>query len=240
MSGDRLVIFDAFNTLVTPRLGSENTFLAGLTQAGLEATQAAIDCLVAASEGLDHAEWSASRRSYVDWTKQTLLLAAPSGPSGRDGLSGQPDLAARIVPALEQLHQAPMMPMPGAVKCLAELKAAGFVIAVCSNWGWDLRADLAKAELAEYIDILVPSAQAGCRKPHPRVYEATLGAARFGPEQAVFVGDSLQADFLGPQRVGIRSVLLATSRVENLEGEQAESLTAVARLLIDGIAMPDG
>jgi hypothetical protein len=34
----RLVIFDAFNTLVTARLGSQDTFLAGLRGVGLDAS----------------------------------------------------------------------------------------------------------------------------------------------------------------------------------------------------------
>ena len=219
-----LVIFDAFNTLVTARRNSERTFLAGLVQAGLEATESMLTRLQAASEGLDHSAWSGSRQSYVGWATETLRIA---GQAGADS-----EVVPCIVPALEQLHQAPMIALPGAVACLRKLRAAGFVIAVCSNWGWDLRADLECTGVAGEIDVLVSSAQAGFRKPHPRIYESTLALTRFGAEDAVFVGDTLRTDVLGPQSAGIRSVLLAPVALDTFRGSQATSLAAVADLLI--------
>lgn len=228
----RLVIFDAFNTLVTAREDSKATFLAGLAQVGLEATWQALAPLQAASEGLEHVSWSASRESYVGWAEETLRLAR------HDGLSAQPDLIARIVPALEQLHQAPMMAMPDATECLAALRAAGFAIAVCSNWGWDLQADLDATGLTAYIDVLTSSAHAGYRKPHSGIYRATLDAAGFRADQTVVVGDSLVCDFYGPRQAGMRAVLLASPPVDKIDAmEQASSLEAVARLLISELGV---
>jgi hypothetical protein len=54
-----------------------------------------------------------------------------------------------------------MSALPGAVECLRKLRAAGFAIAVCSNWGWDLQADLQGTGLVGQIDVFVPSARAG-------------------------------------------------------------------------------
>jgi putative hydrolase of the HAD superfamily len=223
-----LVIFDAFNTLVTARPGNTTTFLDGLTSAGLDSSASLLAEFQAASEGLDHSVWSTSRQSYVGWAAETLRTVREAGVSTGSGL------AARVVPALEQLHQATMMAMPGAGSCLGMLKAAGFTIAVCSNWGWDLREDLEGTGLTVNIDVLVTSAQAGYRKPHPRIYGSTLDLAGFAANDAVFVGDSLRTDVLGPEKAGIRSVLLAPAAGEVFHREQVGSLAAVARLLIDG------
>jgi putative hydrolase of the HAD superfamily len=228
MSTGRLVIFDAFNTLVTARPGSTATFLDGLTSAGLDASPSLLAELQAASEGLDHSAWSASRQSYVEWATATLRTVKEAGV--RPGS----DLDRWVVPALEQLHQAPMVAMSGAGSCLEMLKAAGFTIAMCSNWGWDLRQDLDDTGLTANVDVLVTSAQAGCRKPHPRIYRSTIDLAGFAADDAVFVGDSLRTDVLGPEKAGIRSVLLAREPTEAFQGEQVGSLAAVARLLIDG------
>jgi putative hydrolase of the HAD superfamily len=227
VSTEGLVIFDAFNTLVTARPGSTTTFLDGLTSAGLHASPALLAKLQAASEGLDHSAWSACRQSYVEWASATLRTVREAGAAAGSDLGGW------VVPALEQLHQAPMVAMPDAGSCLATLKAAGFTIAVCSNWGWDLREDLESTGLTAYVDVLVTSAQAGCRKPHPRIYGSTLEAAGFAADDAVFVGDSLRTDVLGPEKAGIRSVLLASAAREALHREQVGSLAAVARLLTD-------
>ena len=221
-----LVIFDAFNTLVTSRRGSKQTFLTGLVQAGINASAAMLAELQAASEGLDHSEWSDSRQAYSGWAGETLASVA------RDGSNLGAGLASHVIPALEQLHQAPMVALPGAAECLAMLKRAGFTIALCSNWGWDLAADLAGAGLASCIDVFVTSAQAGYRKPHPRIYDATLDLAGFTAEDAVFVGDSLRTDALGPQSIGIRSVLLAPAAKRQVHREQVASLADAARLLL--------
>lgn len=221
-----LVIFDAFNTLVTSRPGSKQTFLGSLIQAGINASEGTLTRLHAASEGLDHSQWSGSREVYCGWAADTLASLARVG-ADMDG-----DLAPWVVPALEQLHQAPMVALPDAADCLAMLKQAGCTIAVCSNWGWDLATDLAGTGLTGWIDVLVTSAQAGYRKPHPRIYQATLEATGHSAEDAVFIGDSLRTDALGPQRVGIRSVLLARDAEPQIHTEQAASLGEAARLLL--------
>jgi putative hydrolase of the HAD superfamily len=220
------VIFDVFHTLVTSRPGYEQTFLAGLVEAGIDASTDMLGTLHAASEGLDHSEWSGSRHAYCVWAAETLTSFAQAGV----GLDS--DLAPRVVPALEQLHQAPMVALPDAADCLATLKGAGFTIALCSNWGWDLAADLAGTGLMDWIDVLVTSARAGYRKPHPRIYQATLDLTGCSAEDAVFIGDSLRTDALGPQRSGIRSVLLAPSAETQIHTEQVASLAEAARLLL--------
>ena len=221
-----LVIFDAFNTLVTSHPGSKQTFLAGLIQAGINASTDMLATLHAASEGLDHSEWSSSRQAYCEWAAETIASLAQAD-AALDA-----DLAPRVVPALEQLHQAPMVALPDAAACLAMLKRAGFTIALCSNWGWDLAADLADTGLTGWIDVPTTSAQAGYRKPHPRIYQTTLDLTGCSAEDAVFVGDSLRTDALGPQRVGVRSVLLARDAETQIHTEQVASLAEAARLLL--------
>ena len=180
-----LAIFDAFNTLVTSRRGSKRTFLAGLAHAGLNSSPARLRELQAASEGIDHSGWSGSRSAYCGWATETLASVAQTG--GDLPVS----LAPHVVPALEQWHQAAMVALPGAADCLTELRRAGFTIAVCSNWGWDLASDIATAGLAASIDVFVTSAQAGYRKPHPRIYRHTLERAGFSAQDAVFIGRQL-------------------------------------------------
>ena len=67
-----LVIFDAFNTLVTSRPGCEHTFLAGLGAVSADASADLLATLQAASEGLDHSEWSSSRCVYCQWATESL------------------------------------------------------------------------------------------------------------------------------------------------------------------------
>jgi putative hydrolase of the HAD superfamily len=85
--------------------------------------------------------------------------------------------------------------------------------------------------LLEYVDYPVSSAQVGWRKPDPRIYRSVLALAGCEAKDAVFVGDSLRTDVLGPQRSGIRSVLLAPAAGADFRGEAIDSLAALPRLL---------
>jgi putative hydrolase of the HAD superfamily len=228
-----LVIFDAFNTLVTSRPGSKRTFFAGLAQLGLDPSRGLLTQLQAASEGLDHSEWSGSRSAYCRWATETLAAAARAGgdlPAG---------LAPHVVPALEQLHQGAMVALPGALDCLTELRRAGLTIAVCSNWGWDLASDIAAAGLAASIDLFVTSAQAGYRKPAPGIYQVVLERTGFSTQDAVFVGDSLRTDVLGPARIGIASVHLVAPARRQADHDQVTSLAEVPSLVLGSGQAPD-
>jgi len=195
----KLVIFDAFNTLVRPVAGFEETFADALTSIGIESSRAVLARLQVASAGLDHRRWSRSRDDYAAWTRKTLR---------RQGSHLLASFASHVIPALEQWHQAPMEQFPDAAGCLASMRSMGITVAVCSNWGWDLADDLASAGLAGLADVLLSSAEAGCRKPHPDIYRKVLRLVGVAPREAVFVGDNLEADVRGPQRAGIRGVLL--------------------------------
>jgi HAD superfamily hydrolase (TIGR01509 family) len=74
-------------------------------------------------------------------------------------------------------------------------------------------------------------AKAGYRKPHTRIYQATLDLTGFKAQDAVFVGDSLRTGAFGPQRVGIRSVLVTRAK-EQVHPEQLASLGDTARLIL--------
>jgi putative hydrolase of the HAD superfamily len=68
-----------------------------------------------------------------------------------------------------------------------------------------------------------------------RIYQTTLELAGFMSQDAVFVGDSLRTDALGPQRAGIRSVLV-TRAEEQVHREQVASLSEAVRLILQGPA----
>jgi putative hydrolase of the HAD superfamily len=194
----RLIIFDVFRTLVVPEPGFETTFEDGLRNRGVDPGPELLGELQAKSEGTVHAEVSVSRPSYVEWTTGVLDEVTRTGITA--------GIAPWVIPALEQFYQAPMRPLPGVVDVLADLRARGIGLAACSNWGWDLAEDLRGPGLLPLLDLVLPSARAGHRKPHPAIYRQVLAARGVRPEHAIFVGDSPTADVDGPQAVGVAAV----------------------------------
>lgn len=107
----------------------------------------------------------------------------------------------------------------GVLACLTE---QGRGLGLVSNTFWSAEmhdADLARYGLLEYLPVRVYSCVAGVVKPHPSIYRQALDQLDVAPAEAVFVGDKLAVDIAGPQKIGMRAILVATPyRVEeNLE-----------------------
>lgn len=67
---------------------------------------------------------------------------------------------------------------------------------------------LEKMGLTHRFEAVILSVEVGWRKPHPEIYAAALEALGAQANQAVFVGDTHLADYLGPERAGIKSFLI--------------------------------
>lgn len=101
---------------------------------------------------------------------------------------------------------------------LTRLVAQGRSLGLVSNTFWSPAlhdADLARFGLLEYLPVRVYSCTAGYVKPDPRIYRQALDLLDVAPAEAVFVGDKLDVDIAGPQKLGMRAVLVASPfRVE--------------------------
>jgi putative hydrolase of the HAD superfamily len=91
---------------------------------------------------------------------------------------------------------------------LQQLRAKGLALGVCSNWDWELLEALGEVGLAEGFDVIVSSAWAGARKPHPRIFEHTLAKLGVPAAETVFVGDTWGPDVVGPRSVGMTALYL--------------------------------
>jgi putative hydrolase of the HAD superfamily len=102
---------------------------------------------------------------------------------------------------------------------LALLAGQGLGLGLVSNTFWAPAmhdADLARFGLLEYLPARVYSCAFGMTKPHPSIYRHALDQLDVAPAEAVFVGDKLKVDVAGPQRLGMRAVLVASPfRVED-------------------------
>jgi putative hydrolase of the HAD superfamily len=65
---------------------------------------------------------------------------------------------------------------------------------------------LARLGIAPFFGEILISGRLGVRKPHPAMFAELARRLRLPPEEIVFVGDELQADILGAQGAGMRTV----------------------------------
>lgn len=153
-------------------------------------------------DGVEHLEHSQSRDHYVVWQQQRLLAMLAE----TDLHPGEYELVTEKLRAGNE--QRALEAYPETVEVLAALREGGLRLAICSNWDWDLTEAVEEAGLTETVDVVVSSAWAGARKPHPRIFEHTLAKLTVDPRSVVFVGDTWGPDVIGPRAFGMRPVYL--------------------------------
>jgi putative hydrolase of the HAD superfamily len=158
-------------------------------------------------DGLEHVEQSASREHYLAWQRERLLamLAQADVHPGEYDVILDDLHAGRSERVLEAYTEVPDV--------LRDLRERGLLLVVCSNWDWDLAPAVDEVGLTDLVDVLVSSAWAGARKPHPRIFEHTLERAGYarpgiGAGDVLFVGDTWGPDVEGPLAVGMTPAYL--------------------------------
>ena len=122
-------------------------------------------------------------------------------------------------------------PFDDVVPTLGELRARGVRVVAASNWDCSLPEAMARVGLGGLLDGAISSAVAGAAKPDPAVFLAGLHVARCEPEEALFVGDSLENDVRGAEAAGMRAVLVAREGSAPAGTEVVRSLAEVPSLI---------
>ncbi len=97
-------------------------------------------------------------------------------------------------------------PYPGLHRVLDELGARNYHLHVLSNNSSILPLQLGLIGITDYFDTVSWSEEMGFEKPDPRIFALVLERIGAGPEEAVYVGDSLAADVLGAEGAGITPI----------------------------------
>jgi HAD superfamily hydrolase (TIGR01509 family) len=79
---------------------------------------------------------------------------------------------------------------------------------------------LKRENIESYFDTIIISGTINKRKPSPEIFQAALKALGVCADEAVFVGDTVDADVEGPKNVGIKVAFLA--RRMNCSGAGAD------------------
>lgn len=97
-----------------------------------------------------------------------------------------------------------------AVEALEQLKQENYKLGIFSNAGddQDVQDLIESFGIGKYFDYVLTSAACFYRKPHPRAFEIALARWNATPQEAAMIGDSLDADILGANQLGITSIWL--------------------------------
>ena len=99
------------------------------------------------------------------------------------------------------------------VPTIRELKQRGLKVGIISNTPWGCPSRLWECELkryglTEYLDSYVFCVDVGWRKPDRRIFIHALSRLGEKAENCLFVGDDPRWDKIGPESIGMKSILI--------------------------------
>jgi len=123
-------------------------------------------------------------------------VGAPDGP-----------LAAAIAQDFAARRWERMGLFPGVSDALERLRERGVSLALVTNGdGSQQRRKVEQFDLGRFFDVILIEGEFGAGKPEESVYRHVLAALDTRPSEAWMVGDNLEWDVAGPQRLGLRGV----------------------------------
>lgn len=116
-----------------------------------------------------------------------------------------------------------------ALPTLERLKSLGYRLGIISNTSDDSNVQriVDRWGLRPFFETITTSAALGLRKPDPRIFTVALDHFHVQPGAAAMVGDTLEADVLGANQLGIYSIWITRRAPVPDEGELAIQPQAV-------------
>jgi len=119
-----------------------------------------------------------------------------------------------------------------------------FIISLISNFTNSafIHRSLDNLGINGFFDHVIDSVSIGWRKPHQRIFKHFLNLSGVKAEEAVFIGDDLDADIKGAKNMGIKAVLLVglkdaqnKQKKSNVRPDQiVHTLSEFGELLLNG------
>lgn len=121
---------------------------------------------------------------------------------------------------------------PDTRESLGQLKSNDFLLAIVSNWNSSLTTIVDGLNLTGYFEFVLSSAEAGVKKPSPKIFELALERAGAEASRVVHIGDTYQTDVVGARKAGIRGIMLDRRGGVHHDHEVITSLVNLYPLLV--------
>lgn len=219
----RAILFDFGGTLMyghrdwTPIIAEADDVLTNyLVSQGMEVNSSTFP--VQFRKRLD--EYFKQREKDLLETTYTLVLRELLTEKGYDDVPAE--VLRNALDALFSVTQKNWVLEEDAIPTLQKLREMGYNLAIVSNAGddTDVQQLANKFSITEYFDFILTSAACSYRKPHPRIFELALSNWYCPPNEAVMVGDNLDADIRGAQNADIYGIWIKRRADPQMEIEE--------------------
>ena len=202
----RAVFLDIGDTVMRPNPSWEDVYAIAFREFGIEVSIPELDRALRAA--YHHGGWGLSEpfEATEEASFQRAVLIDQAAITEL-GIGPMPDEFFR------RLHELFMLTshwhvFPDAYEVLPAIRKRGLVMGAVSNWMWDLPELLHALDLVSQFDFVAASARVGFEKPHRGIFEFALQEAGVEADEAIHVGDHVDADVGGATALGIGAVLI--------------------------------
>ncbi|KAH8079446.1 HAD hydrolase subfamily IA REG-2-like protein [Cristinia sonorae] len=230
----RLVTFDALHTIITPRLPIfiqySQTFEPYLGVLGQDALKSSFKLALKQLQAEKPVYGDGARRWWGEVIRRTAL-GAGADPEAVERNIGE------IVPRL--LHRFSSKEgyklYDDTYTCLEQLKTMNIRTGLISNTDVRIRGVLDDLTITSFLNPILLSEEEGVEKPSREIFQRACDFTGVQAEEAVHVGDDLEADYFGAMNSGLRSLLIRRPGPEG-EGEAKEVGENLAGLrMVEGL-----
>jgi HAD superfamily hydrolase (TIGR01549 family) len=134
-------------------------------------------------------------------------------------------------------HQSFVRLFPGAREALEQVSRVGLHLGMVADCDTEyLDRQMCWLDIVKFFDSRTTSEEVKARKPDERIFRAALQKAHSLPQQAIFVGDSVDRDILGAKALGMTTVLVDTRMVRTELAEAdfvASHMSRMATILVE-------
>ena len=171
--------------------------------------EALADNLIESSRPGDEAR-SITTENLVSINSPAELLI--TGCLSRNGLPADSDTIRRLRRAMSIPVSDRMRPLPGAIELLGAIHDLGMRNVIASNTYWrdadSYWEDFRLLGMADHVDGIITSVDAGHLKPHPAVFQMAMRWADVPAERCVVIGNREENDIEPALALGMRTILV--------------------------------
>lgn len=128
--------------------------------------------------------------------------------------------------AMYSITQTNWMLEDDTVAVIQKLKSNNYQLGIFSNAGddQDVQELIESFGIRPYFDFVLTSAACYYRKPHPRAFEIALAQWNIPPEDAIMIGDSLEADIHGAKSLKMKAIWITRRAQINSDEHAAQRI----------------
>lgn len=148
----------------------------------------------------------------------------------KDATAGLPAKLIQNTQNAIEKHAQTIIPFPDAMPTLTTLREKGCKTAICSNL-IELYGRAVARTLPHPWHTAVWSFDAGAIKPEPAIFQALCQSLDTHPEEVLFVGDSLNDDYLGARQAGLQARWLRRGYAPQAPNQEIAKLSDILKLV---------